>query len=71
MPGQQGEPVSRAQSLLLEVKGSRRRCLGGSGDGGEIRSRAARVCYCERFGGDRLETLLFAEKYYHTQLAYP
>lgn len=29
MPGQQGEPVSRAQSLLLDVKGSRRRSLGG------------------------------------------
>lgn len=23
------------------------------------------------FGGDRLETLLLTEKYYHTQLAYP
>lgn len=44
---------------------------GGLEDGGEIRSRAARVCYCERLGGDRLETLLFTEKYYHTQLAYP
>lgn len=29
MPGQQGEPVSRAQSLVLDVKGSRRRSLGG------------------------------------------
>lgn len=40
MPGQQGEPVSRAQSVLLDVKGSRRRSFGGEDQTMEERSGA-------------------------------
>lgn len=67
MPGQQGEPVSRAESVGLDVKGSRRRrSEGGSEDGGERREQEQS---CKSVTAE--ETLLFTEKYYHTQLANP
>lgn len=75
MPGQQGGAGEQGSGTCFGRQRIQKEKLWGGGekseDGGDIRSRAARVCYCERFGGDGLETHLFTEKYDHTQRAYP